>query len=366
MITRYPKGVAILSVVALVLVFSVVVQAFLVSNAPGSGPNQGAGTGTVTPEPQPSAEVPTQTPIPPTPLPTATSTPSPTPTPTYAGTFKNAFGHQPVAVMIDNFPDARPQSGLSRADIVYEAVVEGGITRFMAIFGNSDAEVVGPVRSGRHYFMYWASEHNAVYVLAGASPQGYSAASAIGLPTIDYTYGKGYFWRSRDRDAPHNLYTEIARLRDSFKDSGNGRLDSLTFKNDSPSPQVREITLTHPDKYRVGFAYREQDNSYERYLLRSPHVDAHSGEQYHPKNVIVQFVRAWLIPGDTAGRMDMDLVGSGPAYFFLDGTAVKGTWRKASLTSPTRFLNENGIDILFNAGQTWIQVAPTDSKLEYQ
>ncbi|MCL5961294.1 MAG: DUF3048 domain-containing protein [Chloroflexi bacterium] len=366
MISRNPKGIAIFSVVAFVLVVSIVVEAFLLSNAGTAGTVASPeATSTPTATPEPLTSTPTASPTT-TPMETPTTTPTSTPTPGYTGTFTNALDHQPLAIMIDNLSDARPQSGLSNADVIYEALVEGAITRLMAIFGNSDSEVVGPVRSGRHYFMYWASEYNAVYVLAGASPQGYNAAESLGLARIDYTYGQGYFWRTRERAAPHNLYTNPQRLRDSFKDVGRGNLGGLNFKNDSPTPQVTTITLTHPDKYRVGYVYREQDNSYQRYVLRAPHVDALTGVQYHPKNVIVQIVPAWRIPGDTAGRMDMETVGNGPAYFFLDGRAIEGTWRKDSFTSPTRFQNGDGAEVLFNAGQTWIQIAPTNSILDYE
>ena len=367
---RIPRGAAVLSVVAFILVLSIITEAVLINNAGGPG-NQLL-------EQETNVQPTTTAQDTPTPTATATPTPSPSPTiqltatptpvldPAYKDGFKNVFPYQPVAVMIDNIVFARPQTGLSNADVVYEATVEAGITRFMAIFANLDSDVVGPVRSGRHYFMYWAKEYNAIYVLAGASPQGYAAAAAIDLPRIDYTYGDGYFWRTRDRAAPHNLYTDIARLRETFTDSGEGHLGSLSFKSDSPSPSIRTIILKHSDGYRVGYIYREGDNSYERYMEQQPHVDAYTNVQYHPKNVIVQFVPAWPIRGDTAGRLDMELVGSGPAYFFLDGTAVKGTWRKDSPSSPTLFLNEEGQEMRFNAGQTWIQVAPTDSMLEYE
>jgi hypothetical protein len=362
----FTRRTAILSVTAFVLALSVVAEGILLNNASsgsGQATEQTAVVQSLSPEPE--APTPTLTPSSsPTIQPTATFTP--TPNSMFPGDFKNVFTRQPLAVMVDNIVFARPQSGLSDADVVYEAVVEAGITRFMAIFGNHDSEVVGPVRSGRHYFMYWANEYNAVYVMAGASPQGYSVAQEIGLPRIDYTYGEGYFWRAADRDAPHNLYTDIARLRTLIPDSKEGRLGSLEFKPDRPNPTVNTITLTHPDGYRVGYIYQEGDNSYSRYMQREPHVDAYTGVQYHPKNVIVQFVPTWRIRGDTAGRMDMELVGSGLAYFFLDGIAVKGTWRKDSPYSPTLFLNEQGAPVRFNAGQTWIQVAPADSTLEFE
>lgn len=293
---------------------------------------------------------------------------SPTPAATPTPALKDAFDFQPLAVMIDNQDDARPQSGLIDADVVYEAVTEAGITRFMAVFANKLAPVVGPIRSARHYFIYWASEYNAIYVHAGASPQGYVAERDTGISRIDYTYGEGSFWRSSDRDAPHNLYASTDELRNAVRDEGKGSLGPLSFKADSPASTsaVEEIVIIHPDGYRVGYVYDKGDNSYQRYMLRQPHVDALNGVQYHPKNVIVQFVSTWRIRGDTAGRVDMELIGDGPAYFFLDGKAIEGSWRKNSPTSPTVFLNENGDKVTFNAGQTWIQVVPSDSQITYK
>ncbi len=300
----------------------------------------------------------------PTPRPTSTSTPVPPPTPTV--TYSSTFTFQPMAVMIDNQADARPQTGLGDADVVYEAVTEAGITRFMAIYAHKSPNVVGPIRSARHYFMYWASEYNAIYVHAGSSPQGYDAARSIGIDRIDYTYGEGDFWRSRDRDAPHNLYASIGRLRATVTDKGKGQLSSLKLKHEQPDPQVTEVVIVHPDGYRVAYEYDRATNSYLRFMQRQAHVDVASGLQYNPRNVVVQFVRTWPIPGDDTLRVDMELAGAGgPAYYFLDGRAIKGAWRKDSPTAPTVFRDDSGREVAFNPGQTWIQIVPSESKVTY-
>ena len=327
---------------------------------------------------------PTPSPVPvttPTPPPTSTAQPSPTSTaapstPTQTATatpfltetigLRRSFNQRPVAVMIDNLPDARPHSGMSEADVVYEAVTEGGITRFMAVFGDAEANVVGPVRSARHYFIYWASEYDAIYLHAGASPQGYDAADAIGLTRLDFTYGQGVYWRTSDRWAPHNLYTSIGRSRQLIAEAGRGHLGPLDFKEEAPSPGLATVDVTYPDGYRVTYEYRTSDNDFLRYMQRQPHIDAASGVQYHPKSVVVQFVNTWRIPGDTAGRVDMTLLGSGPAYFILDGKAIEGSWRKDALTSPTIFLDKRGKRVLLNLGQTWIQVVPAEGSVRLQ
>lgn len=348
---------AVTSVVALVLV---IVIAITVNN----------GLTSQTPPPTPTLAAATTTALP-TALSTKTPTPTPTPVPTSTPTppdFSSEFSFQPLAIMVENQIDSRPQSGLDRADVVYEAVVEAGITRFMAVYANNDAEVVGPVRSCRHYYVYWASEYNAIYVHCGASPQGYAALDATGLTSLDDYVGTGSFWRSNDRYAPHNLYTGTEQLRNTTTDQGAGWLGGLRFGLYDAITQdqaTTEIKIVHPDDYTIVYTYSDQDKVYLRHMEGYPHVDAYSGQQYNPKNVIVQFVEVWRIAGDPEVRVDMALTGQGEAYAFVGGQAIKGSWFKDSLTAPTRYLDEQGNDIVLNPGQTWIQVVPDGGTISY-
>lgn len=304
----------------------------------------------------------------PSPTVTATVTPTFTPTATPTSTFKSRFDFRPVAVMIDNHPDARPQSGLSKADVVYEALAEGGITRYMAIFANQDCDVVGPVRSARHYFAYWAYEFNAILVHAGASPQGFEALASLGLPTLDNNAGTGYFWRSDAREAPHNLYTATSQQREAAGVSDGGTLTSLEFKADEPKREglVSHLTLTFPDGYTVSYAYEPADNSYWRAVNGMPDVDAYLGVQLEPRNVAVLIVRNWDIPYDDKGRQELELTGGGIAYYFVDGGLVKGAWYKDSLTAQTLFLDNAGQPMRFNRGQTYIQIVPQEAEISYE
>ena len=329
-------------------------------------PSQTA-TPTATDTPSPAATgTPTTTG---TPTLTATSTPTATQTAVPTVAFFRTFDYQPLAIMIENHPDARPQTGLNEADVVYEAVAEGGITRFLAVYANGRPNVVvGPVRSARHYYVYWAQEYNAIYVHIGASPQGYNAVNATGITTIDAIYGEGgdAFWRIAERLAPHNLYASTKALWSWVKSGGKGQLAGLQFKADSPQTGASQLAVTYPDGYRVGYEYVPTTNSYLRYMDRVPHVDASDGVQYSPKNVIVQVMAAWLIRGDDKGRMDMQVVGGGKAYIFTDGRAIKGSWSKASLHDVTHFYDADGKPVLLNAGQTWIEVLPTEGSVSYQ
>ncbi|MBI2939176.1 MAG: DUF3048 domain-containing protein [Chloroflexi bacterium] len=312
----------------------------------------------------------------PSPTATATRTSSATPTPTATATLTptatvalaSQFARKPIALMVENHPDARPQSGLNRADVVYEVVTEGFITRFLAIFANHDAEVVGPIRSARHYFVALAAEYNAILGHAGASPQGFQAIERTGLVTVDNNFGEGKFYRIRDRVAPHNLYTSVGGVRSSASDRGSATLSGIEYKPDAPlrPANVEAIRVTYPDGYYVQYRYDSASNSYLRFMLGQPHVDAYDGAQYRPRNVVVQFVRIWPIPGDDAGRVDMELTGSGPAYVFQDGRVVKGTWVKRSETGPTRFRDAEGQPVRLNAGPTWIQIVHTTGSIRYE
>ncbi|HEX2988536.1 MAG TPA: DUF3048 domain-containing protein [Chloroflexota bacterium] len=302
----------------------------------------------------------TSTPAP-TRTPTATPTPSPTATPT--GPI------YPLAVMVENMIDARPQSGLAKADVVYEALVEGGITRFMAVYKDGKASEIGPVRSARHYYVYLAAEFNAAYVHIGASPQGYVALDASRVTNLDETYGDPGFWRSDARYAPHNAYTSTDLLRqslDKVRELSPGSMAGFKFGEQPKTAQGTPsygLTIYYPGGYEVGYGYSPETKSYLRSMDGLPHRDADSGERVSPLNVVVQVIRSWTI--DDIGRLDMEQVGQGKALFFRDGVVSEGSWHKRSLTAPTQWLDANDTPVLMKPGKIWVQMIPPGTKMEY-
>lgn len=339
----------------------------LVSLAPGCNPFSGSDP---TPTPRPAATTPTAVQaisllpsLEATVTPTSTSTA--TPTPTVITSVPITFESRPLAVMIDNSPSARPHSGLASADLIYEAVVEAGITRLMAIFGSGDSAVLGPVRSTRHYFVYWAYEHNAVLVHAGASPQGFDAIDNVGLDRLDSSMGEGFFWRINRPYAEswENLYTNLVKDREMMP-NGTGQLGALRFKpSRGVDGNVLSVAVPYPNGYTVEYRYDKENGYYLRYMNGKPHADEQNGAQYRAVNVIIQWMKTWPIAGDDKGRMDMALVGEGSARYFLDGAAFEGKWRKASIHEPTEFLTASGEPIQLNKGQTWINVVPTGTEI---
>lgn len=279
-----------------------------------------------------------------------------------------APGQPPVVVMVENHPEARPQSGLDRADVVYEALVEGGVTRFMAVYSTADAPVVGPVRSMRDYFVYWASEYQPIFAHIGGSPQSYHAVAVAGLRHFEESPAYGY-WRTRDRAAPHNAYLDTAAVRAAAERLGMlsaGAFAGLLQYPDWPAsrPEVAgHITMRYPGGYRVAWAYSPARQVYLRSMDGRPHTDAITGAQLAARALIVQRVATRSI--DAEDRQAMDLVGQGKIAYFVDGRAGVGTWHKATATAPTYFFDAAGERLVLPPGQVWIQVLPLDAPLDW-
>ncbi len=332
----------------------------------------GCGSPVAQPTPSP-ARGPTTTTIPTTlassttsPVPTPTPTPAPSPTPTPI-----VLSRYPFAVMVDNLAEARPHVGLDRADMVYEAPAEAGIPRLMPVYlrDGVEIELIGPVRSARHYFVYLANEYRAALVHVGASPQGFVALSETGLPDVDESRGSGAFARDPHRFAPHDAFVNSAGIRSELQQRGVTLAPStagLSFGTSRPGPQpATHVRIAYPggDRYVVEYDYDAASKTYLRSMDGSPHQDGASGQRYAARSVIVQNVYVTPIPGDDAGRVDVQLVGNGRGTLFLDGTQVSLTWSKANIRTATQFRRADGAPFVLPGGQVWIQLVPTESEV---
>lgn len=275
------------------------------------------------------------------------------------------------ALAIDNLSVARPQAGLTKASLVYEAPVEGGITRFLAIFpGDAKAERIGPVRSARPYFLDWASEFDAVFAHVGGSPEALEKLVAFDMRDLnEFSAGK-YFWRDERRDAPHNAYTSTDRLTEAdqkrFGDRPAPKVAGWRFKDDAPPaerPDRASLAITYGDpKADVLWTFDPAGDDYVRSQGGKNQADE-DGTAVRAKNVVVQYTKVSVI--DEVGRRRIVTVGDGDALIALDGLAVHGTWHKDDRTSRTRFYDASGNQIRFNAGTTWIEVVPEDAKVDF-
>jgi len=306
------------------------------------------------------------------PQPSATTLPSSV-TPTGApGLARGALVRRPIIAMIDNHPDAYPQTGLDRAAVVFEALAEFGVTRFMAVYApgiTPDAPQVGPIRSTRLYFAQWALGFHALYAHAGGSPQGLELVEntdqLINLDALKQA-NSGYFARSSDRDAPHNLYTSSATLQRAATALGVADLAQpdlgFLFKSDAPAaqrPAAQQIGyfFIYPED-DAGWSYDPQTNGYLRLRRGKPARDAATNKQLWAKDVVVLEIKESPLANDPKGRIEQTVVGSGRARAFMDGIEREVTWRKDTPAAQLRFF-EDSTETQLNAGPVWIVALPS-------
>jgi hypothetical protein len=277
----------------------------------------------------------------------------------------------PFAVMIDNISEARPHFGLASADVVYEAPAEAGIPRLMPIYlrAGGDAASIGPVRSARHYFVFLANEYRTPLVHIGASPQGFDALSATGLANVDEARGDGGFYRDPHRLAPHNAFVNTTSIRDVLRQRGGpikatmGPLNFGAYLPGAESATTVKIPYPGPEGYSVEYDYDASQKTYLRIMDGQPHKDGSTGQQYTATSIVVEFADVQLIPNDTAGRVDVGLVGSGKGVLIAEGTQVPLQWSRASVRAPTQFKRTDGAPFVLPSGQVWIQIVPLQTQL---
>lgn len=281
---------------------------------------------------------------------------------------------RPIAVMIENYPDARPQSGLSSADIVYEALAEGGITRFMAVYQTQEPYFIGPVRSARTYYADIANELGAVYAHVGGNSDvlaNIRAGDYKNISNADQFFDGDYFDRITTRLAPHNVYTSISNLKkliSAHNFSNQASFVGLQFKDDSPvattSASAITIDFSLPE-YLVLWKYHSAQNNYLRYIAGKQDVDASGKKAITSKNIIVQFVQTHPVVSDTPLSIALDLTGGGKAEIFRDGQEINAIWKKSG-DDRTRYYSDQNQEILFNRGQTWVELVPADRPVTWK
>ncbi|EKD91440.1 MAG: hypothetical protein ACD_30C00005G0008 [uncultured bacterium] len=299
---------------------------------------------------------------------------------------------RPLAVMIENHTEARPQSGLSSANIVYEAVAEGGITRFMALFYCNLSDVqVGPVRSARTYYLDWLSEYDALYAhVGGANSPG--PANALGQ-IIDYKikdlnqFGIGFptFWRDYQRlgrpvATEHTMYSTTQKLWEIGAKKGWAAVDAAGVKWDAKFIPWKFIEDAKPDTpqkievpfwqsqgdYTVEWNYDSTCNCYHR-KNGSDHKDLNNDKQLSPKNVVIQFQKESRANDGYEGNAHLlyGTTGKGKALIFQNGKAIVGTWDKTNRLARTKYLDDKGKEVSFVKGQIWIQTVPEGNTVKY-
>lgn len=278
----------------------------------------------------------------------------------------------PLGIMVENHVDARPQSGLSEASIVYEAIAEGGITRFLAIYGPHRPEKVGPVRSARTYYLDWDLEYDAFYAHVGGNIDALDLIPKIGIKDLDqFSVGSNAYWRVPKAGiaTEHTMYTDTNKLYTVAKekewDTEKSNFTSWEFKADSDlvnRPDTQNIKIDFSSaQYSVSWKYDKEKNQYSRFMAGIAHNDAVNNTQLTAKNIIIQTVdRTPTTTRINEAGWKMDTVGEGEAKIYLDGKEITGTWKKDSQTDRTIFYDSEQKQIKFNAGQFWIEIVPPD------
>ncbi len=270
----------------------------------------------------------------------------------------------PVAIMIDNDVLARPQAGLSQASLVFEAPVEGGMTRYLAIFpADADLAAVGPVRSARPYFVSWAEELHALYIHCGGSQEALAQLKKASLYDLNEFYNSRYFWRENSgRTAPHNLLTSGDNWRSYLNERGlaEDKAAAWLFKEEgehaSSSP---DINLRFSDNFRALWRYQAATNDYQRFFNGDKGRD--EGADIKAKNIIIHYLDSQIV--DDYGRLRLGVTGNGRAKICLDGVCQPGVWKKSG-SERTRYYYADGEEVKFNPGITWIEVADENTAVD--
>lgn len=320
---------------------------------------------------------------------------------------------RPLYVMIENMPDSRPQSGLGSADVIYEAVAEGGVSRFGAIYlcGVAAKDViVGPVRSARTTFVNLASEYNyPLYAHVGgancSSADGgktcttdkrvqaleqlsqYGWVGSKGNDLNQFSIGFPTYWRDYERlgrtvATEHTMYSSTEKLwkyaagRGWTNKTPDGKTDwkdkfvAWTWKDDakeSDRGSVNSISFGFWESYHdfdVTWNYDKATNSYTRINGGSPHIDRNDDKTLTTKVVLIQFTKE-LGPLDDHKHMLYEVIGTGKGILFQDGNATEITWSKKDRESRTEFKDSKGKKLTFNRGRLWIEILPSDNEVKY-
>lgn len=275
-----------------------------------------------------------------------------------------------TAIMIENSPDARPQSGLKDAGVIFEAVAEGGITRFIALYQEGRPGLIGPVRSVRPYYVEWAAGFDPAVAHIGGSARALQMirSGSYGVD-MDQFFNAGSYWRATDRAAPHNVYTNFDRM-DALASAKGKTASTFTFAERTDEKAVKTPNATHINVgvssgvFNVDYDYDAASNSYVRKQGGAPHTDREGG-QLQPKVVIAMKVQ--MSRGFEDGyREQITTTGTGQAFVFQNGTVQEVTWSKADPKSPLTFTGSDGKPVKLVRGQTWITALAADRNVSWQ
>ena len=269
---------------------------------------------------------------------------------------------RPLCIMINNIVDAMPQSGISQADITYEMLVEGGITRYMCVFKDySNLKKLGPVRSARHYYVQTASMLDGIYAHVGWSVYAESWIKNTGVNNLNGLYDSTTFYRDESRVAPHNCYTNSEKLKEGIAAAGY----STEYTGEKPKAfafnyedtaigngqTANKVTTAYNSSTTRWYEYNADEKLYYRFQYGDKQIDDQTNEQLRYKNLIVEFVQYSDLGG---GLQDINWEKSGTGYYITDGEYEAITWRKDN--GVVKYFTADGKQLKMNPGKTFITV----------
>ncbi len=282
---------------------------------------------------------------------------------------------RPFAIMINNLSVARPlHSGLQDAYILYEFMVEGGITRYLALFKDKDTERIGSIRSARDYYIDYALENDAIYVHWGASPQAYSDIRNLKINNIEG--GGKYSFRDNNLivngskysvNSEHTGFSNMKLLKQGLEDKGYRTelekplllkycVKSIDMKKGENEETANKVDVMFSKTVISNFNYNEETKQYLMSVNDKPHTDYVTKDQYFYKNIITYSVPYSTV--DAKNRQDMQNIGEGTGYFISEGYSIPIKWEKKTKSSATKYYLENGDELVVNDGNTYIGIIP--------
>ena len=282
---------------------------------------------------------------------------------------------RPYAVMINNIGTARPlQSGLQDAYIIYEMIVEGGLTRYMALFMDQNIDRIGSIRSSRHYYLDYALENDAIYVHHGQSPQAQADFSALNVDRIVVDDSKtGWRDKSLKVSSEHTLFTSTSKLANGIGKKRTTRNKDLLLNYSAKSVDLasiannkvaNKVSIPYSNSVVSSYEYDPEAKVYKRFVNGKEHTDYVTKKQYTFKNIITYQVKnTTLNDGENKGRQTLHNIGSGTGYYISEGIAIPIKWEKKSRSEQTKYTLEDGSELKVNDGNTFIQIQPTDRTL---